>query len=124
NHENPFDGDEVTHVGGDRTDPEDLERAAEAAQPDVVVDCVAYHPDEVRHAVDMFVDCDAYVVISSGSAYGAAEIPKREGETALCECTAEQERDDSMATYGPRKAEIDRVIADAGKEGANAMSVR
>src|SRR5699024_9054389 len=94
NHENPFDGDEVTHVGGDRTDPEDLERAAEAAQPDVVVDCVAYHPDEVRHAVDMFVDCDAYVVISSGSAYGAAEIPKREGETALCECTAEQERDD------------------------------
>src|SRR5699024_7891608 len=86
--------------------------------------CVAYHPDEVRHAVDMFVDCDAYVVISSGSAYGAAEIPKREGETALCECTAEQERDDSMATYGPRKAEIDRVRADAGKEGANAMSVR
>ena len=124
NHENPFEGEEVTHVEGDRTDPADVERAAGTAEPDIVIDCVAYHPDEVRHATEVFADCDAYVVISSGSAYGAEAIPKREGETALCECTPEQEGDDSMATYGPRKAEIDRVIAAAGEDGVNAMSVR
>ena len=122
NHEIPF--ETVEHVVGDRTDPEALEDAAQRTDPDVVIDCVAYHPDEVRHAVDVFADASAYVVISSGAAYGANAIPKREDETPLHECTDEQATDDSWATYGPRKAEIDRVVAAAGEAGVNAMSVR
>lgn len=122
-HENPF-GDEVAHVEGDRTDEDALRAAAEAVDPDVVFDCVAYKPEEVRTATDVFADVDAYVYISSGAAYGAEEIPKREGETPLCPCTAEQARDDSEASYGARKAEGDRVVFEAAARGVNAMSVR
>ena len=119
-HDNPF--DDVEHVEGDRTSREDLARAA-ARDPDVVVDCVAYHPEEVRTAIDLF-DGSRYVVISSGAAYGSEEIPKREGETTLHECTDEQATDDSWETYGPRKAAIDRAVSDAAADGAEAMSVR
>ncbi|WP_049996679.1 NAD-dependent epimerase/dehydratase family protein [Halococcus sediminicola] len=121
NHGNPFEND-VEHIEGDRTDREDLARAAER-NPDVIIDCVAYHPEEVRTAIELF-DGSRYVVISSGAAYGAEEIPKRESETALHECTAEQATDDSWETYGPRKAEIDRVVSDAAADGAAATSVR
>lgn len=121
NHDDPFE-ERVEHVEGDRTERAALERAAER-DPDVVIDCVAYHPDEVRTAIELFDD-SRYVVISSGAAYGSEEIPKREGETALHDCTAEQATDDSQETYGPRKAEIDRVVSDAAADGAEAMSVR
>jgi 2'-hydroxyisoflavone reductase len=121
NHDNPF-GSDVAHVAGDRTNRADLARAAER-DPDVVIDCVAYHPGEARTAIELF-EGSSYVVISSGAAYGSEEIPKREGETALHECTDEQAADDSWETYGPRKAEIDRVVSAAAADGADAMSVR
>jgi nucleoside-diphosphate-sugar epimerase len=84
----------------------------------------------------VFADAEAYVYVSSGSAYAAEEIPKRESTTALCDCTDEQATDDSDETYGPRKAEGDRVVAatagegegeddgDDEGEGLRAMSVR
>ncbi|EMA44745.1 NAD-dependent epimerase/dehydratase family protein [Halococcus saccharolyticus] len=125
NHENPFADDEaVAHVAGDRTNENAVERAAREVDPDIVIDCVAYHPSEVRHATAVFADCEAYVAISSGSAYGDEEIPKREDTTTLHDCTDEQATDDSMDSYGPRKAEIDRAVAAAADEGVNAMSVR
>ena len=124
-HENPFaERDDVSRVEGDRTNETDLRAAKLSVEPDIVVDCVAYHPGEVETAVDVFADVDAYVYISSGSAYAAEEIPKREGETRLHECTDEQATDDSDGTYGPRKAEGDRVVARAADAGVNAMSVR
>ena len=49
---------------------------------------------------------------------------QREGETPLCDCTDEQAADDSGASYGPRKAEGDRVVFEAASRGINAMSVR
>ncbi|WP_335999784.1 NAD-dependent epimerase/dehydratase family protein [Halorientalis halophila] len=123
-HENPFADTDVEHVQGDRTDDGDLAAAARAVDPDLVIDCVAYHPREVRTATRIFDDAAAYVYVSSGAAYGEEAIPKREGETALCECTDEQATDDSTASYGPRKAEGDRAVFDAAAEGCNAMSVR
>ncbi len=123
-HDNPFaDRDRVDHLRGDRTASEDLEAAA-ALDPEVVVDCVAYKPRDVRAATRAFADVDAYVYISSGDAYGAEQVPKREGETALEECTAEQATDDSPESYGPRKAEGDRAVFAAAEEGVRAMSVR
>ncbi|ELZ27326.1 nucleoside-diphosphate-sugar epimerase [Halogeometricum pallidum JCM 14848] len=125
NHENPFADDErVTRVEGDRTDDTDLKTAKLSVEPDVVIDCVAYYPADVEAAVEIFSDVDAYVYISSGAAYGREEIPKREGETPLCECTPDQAADDSDETYGPRKAEGDRIVFEAATEGVNAMSVR
>ncbi|MUV56891.1 NAD-dependent epimerase/dehydratase family protein [Halogeometricum sp. CBA1124] len=125
NHENPFaEDDRVTHVEGDRTDDTALKAAKLSVEPDVVVDCVAYHPADVEAAVEIFADVDAYVYISSGAAYGREEIPKREGETPLCDCTPEQAESDSSESYGPRKAEGDRIVFDAAMDGVNAMSVR
>jgi nucleoside-diphosphate-sugar epimerase len=127
NHENPFADDErVSHAEGDRTDEAELRLALERADPDVVIDTVAYFPRDVRAATDICgdVDVDAYVYVSSGAAYGAEEIPKREGATALRECTTEQATEDSTASYGPRKAEGDRAVFEAAERGVNAMSVR
>jgi nucleoside-diphosphate-sugar epimerase len=124
NHDNPFaDTDAVSHFEGDRTDDSDMAEAA-TLDPDVVIDCVAYKPREVRTATRVFDDVDAYVYISSGSAYGDEEIPKREDETRLCECTDEQAIDDSPESYGPRKAEGDRAVFAAAERGVNAMSIR
>ncbi|WP_254537418.1 NAD-dependent epimerase/dehydratase family protein [Halomarina litorea] len=123
--ENPFaDREDVSHVQGDRNDRRDLERARGQVNPDVVVDLCAYHPEQVREACTVFTDCEAYVYVSSGSAYAEQSVPMREDETPLCECTPEQARDESMETYGPRKAEGDRAVFEAAESGTNAMSVR
>ncbi|SFB73716.1 Nucleoside-diphosphate-sugar epimerase [Halobiforma haloterrestris] len=125
NHENPFaDDDRVDHVEGDRTDDDALEAAGREVDPDAVFDCVAYYPDDVRTATRIFADCEAYVYVSSGAAYGREDIPKREDETPLADCTDEQATDDSHATYGNRKAEGDRAVFEAAENGVNAMSLR
>ena len=125
NHENPFAKDDrVERVEGDRTVEGEVKRAALNVDPDVVVDCVAYHPREVRVATEAFADVDAYVYVSSGAAYGENRIPKREDGTPLHDCTTEQAVDDSWETYGPRKAEGDRAVYEAAERGVNAMSVR
>jgi nucleoside-diphosphate-sugar epimerase len=124
-HENPFaDDDRVTHVEGNRTNDRDLKTAKLSADPDIVIDCVAYHPADVEAATDLFADVDGYVYVSSGSAYAADHLPKREGETPLESCSPEQATDDSQATYGNRKAEGDRAVFDAAADGVAAMAVR
>lgn len=123
-HDNPFAGDDVAHVEGDRTDDDALVRAREEIDPDIVIDCVAYYPRDVRAATKIFAASDTYVYISSGAAYGEEVVPKRENETPLCECTPEQATDDSWDTYGPRKAEGDRIISEAGTSTFRAMSIR
>ncbi|MFB6219959.1 MAG: NAD-dependent epimerase/dehydratase family protein [Halolamina sp.] len=125
NHENPFaDREGVEHVEGDRREDQDLRAAALSARPDIVIDCVAYYPEDVEVAVDLFADVDGYVYISSGDAYAEEQIPKREDETPMRACTAEQAVDESGETYGNRKAEGDRIVQQAAEEGVNAMSVR
>ncbi|QRV13770.1 NAD-dependent epimerase/dehydratase family protein [Haloterrigena salifodinae] len=124
-HENPFaDDDRVDRVEGDRTNEAALEAAATTVDPDAVFDCVAYQPRDVREATRIFADCEAYVYVSSGSAYGREDIPKREDETPLEPCTPDQATDDSMETYGNRKAEGDRAVFAAAEQGINSMSVR
>ena len=124
-HDNPFaDRDGVGHVEGDRGTRTDLRAAALTAEYDAVFDMVAYHPGDVETAVDLFADAAAYVYVSSGAAYGAERIPKREGETSLKPCTPKQATDGSSETYGARKAEGDRVVFEAAERGVRAMSVR
>ncbi|WP_136688088.1 NAD-dependent epimerase/dehydratase family protein [Halorhabdus amylolytica] len=125
NHDNPFAGnDRVDHVRGDRTDDAALERARETVAPDIVIDCVAYHPRDVRVATDIFADVSAYVYVSSGASYGAERVPKREDETPLEPCDDEQAVDDSPRTYPNRKAAGDRAVFSAAGNGVNAMAVR
>ena len=124
-HDNPFEADDrVDHIEGDRRKESDLRRAGLDLSPDVVVDCVAYHPRDVHVATDIFADTGAYVYVSSGDAYGAERVPKREDETPLEDCPVEAATDDSPETYGQRKAEGDRAVFAAADRGVNAMSVR
>lgn len=123
--DDPFaDASDVDHVQGDRTDPDAVTALAADVDPDVVFDMVAYHPPEVRHACEVFSDVDAYVYVSTGSVYDDPTVPLREDEATLHECTTEQEADDSMETYGPRKAECDRAVFAAADDGVRAMAVR
>jgi len=122
-HDNPFaDDDAVDHLQGDRDDDATLQAAADR-DPDVVVDLVAYHPHQVREATRAF-EAASYVYVSSGAAYGDEVIPKRENETALEPCTEAQATDNSHETYGPRKAEGDRVVFEAAERGVDTASVR
>ena len=116
--------DEVNHVLGDRSKSDTLERAARQAEPDLVVDCAALYPGDVRMATEVFADIDAYVYVSSGGVYAAHEIPKREDDTPIHDCTPDQAEDDTMASYGPRKAACDRETVAAADRGVTAMSVR
>jgi nucleoside-diphosphate-sugar epimerase len=60
----------VGHVGGDRSDPASLGRAAERARYDAVVDFVAYAPEEVEAAIEAFSGrVGQYVFISSAAVY-------------------------------------------------------
>lgn len=125
NREDPFaDEERVSHVEGDRTNDRDLEAAKLSVDPDVVIDCVAYHPADVETATEIFADVDGYVYVSSGAAYAAEHVPKREGETPLEACSPEQAVDESGATYGNRKAAGDRAVFTAAEAGVNATSVR
>jgi nucleoside-diphosphate-sugar epimerase len=125
NRPDPFaEEDRVSHVTGDRTDDEAIYALAENVTPDVVVDCIAYHPDEVETATRAFADVDAYIYVSSSGVYPDASNPKREDETPIRECTPEQAVDEEQSTYGNRKAEGDRAVARAAERGVAAMSVR
>ena len=125
NHDDPFaEDDRVTHVEGDRRDDARVLTVAREVDPDAVFDCVAYYPEDVQVACEAFADAEAYVYVSSGDAYGEEVIPKREWETDLRPCDADQAVDDSGATYGNRKAEGDREVFAAAERGVRAMGVR
>lgn len=112
------------HIVGDRTDDTVLTDIARSVEPDIVIDCAAFHPRAVRTAADVFAGVEAYVYVSSGAVYSVQDIPKREDETPLHDCTPEQATDESMTSYGPRKAEGEREVAAAADRGVPAMSVR
>jgi nucleoside-diphosphate-sugar epimerase len=123
-HPNPFATDDrVTHVEGDRTDDGALERARDVAAPEIVIDCVALRPDDVRTATDVFADADAYVYVSTGAVYADHRLPIRE-DAALEAWAPDVEDDDPHEAYGPRKAEGDRAVFAAAADGVAAMSVR
>jgi len=58
-HPNPFaDRDGVEHVMGDRKSSAAIDEAADAVEPDVVVDCVPYFPGEVEMATRVLSDVE------------------------------------------------------------------
>lgn len=125
----PFaDRDGVAATRGDRNDRGDLEAARDAHEPDYVFDFVGMVPGHVETATEVFADCEAYVYVSSGSAYAAQDVPMREDETPLHEYDPGEDDADPMETvpelYGPRKAACDRAVFDAAAAGVNAVVVR
>jgi len=122
---NPFaDDDRVDHIEGDRTMRDRPRGRGDDGRPRRSLRLRGLPSERRPRRDDHFADCDAYVYVSSGAAYGREEIPKREGETPLHECTLEQATDDSFETYGNRKAEGDRAVFAAAEDGVRAMAVR
>ncbi|WP_227375845.1 NAD-dependent epimerase/dehydratase family protein [Haladaptatus halobius] len=120
----PFvDREGVSNYRGDRNDREALVDARDAVESDVVIDFCGMFPRQIEAATELFADVDAYVYVSSGSAYAENPVPMRE-ETPLHECSEKQAEDESMETYGPRKAKFDRVCFAAANEGVNALVAR
>lgn len=125
-HDDPFaERDQVSFHRADRNDQVTLESIRDETKPDVVIDLCGFHPQQVETATEIFADVDAYVFVSSASAYDTDQLrlPSREGDP-LHEFTPEHAEDDSMASYGPRKAEGDRICFRAADDGVNAMVVR
>lgn len=89
----------VSNYRGDRNDRGALISAREEVEPDVVIDFCGMFPRQIEAATEVFTDVDAYVYVSSGSAYAENLIPTRE-ETPLHGCTAAQAEDESMRSYG------------------------
>ncbi|WP_336365432.1 NAD-dependent epimerase/dehydratase family protein [Halalkalicoccus salilacus] len=116
--------DAITHISADRTDEARMRELASRIELDLVIDCAAFYPHDVEVAVEAFADADTYVYVSSGGVYSRQEIPKREDETPLHDCSEEQATDDTMASYGPRKAEGDRIARATDNGGITGMSVR
>lgn len=114
----------VTHIVADRTDHATLTEIADQHDPRIVIDCAAFYPHDVETAVDCFAAVDAYVYVSTGGVYRVQEIPKREDATPLHACSTEEATDDTMASYGPRKAEGDRIVRAAADRGVPALAVR
>jgi len=130
---NPFaDHDDVGHVTGDRNERADLEAARDGVDPDVVIDFVAMAPTHAREATEVFADVGAYVLVSSAASYARTDVPMREDETPLNDYSEEHEPDDPADamdvevsdSYGPRKAECDRICFAAAADGVNALVVR
>lgn len=116
--------DAVTQITADRTDETRIRELATQIKPDYIIDCAAFYPRDVEVAVEAFSDADAYVYVSSGGAYSRQEIPKREDETPLHDCSIDQATDDTMDSYGPRKAEGDRIARATDNGGITGTSVR
>lgn len=131
-HPNPFqDEPKVEHVRGDRNDRSTLRAATEGVTPDIVIDCVAYLPQQVAAAVDSFANVDSYVYVSSAGVYRSYDVPRREDTTPLEPYDPSYAVDDpserftgGMHGYSVRKAEGDRVCFAAADDGVNAMVVR
>lgn len=72
-------GDEVFHVTMDRNDPEQLKKAIQDHQYDIVYDQVCFSPDEAKEAVEIFQGkVKKYVFTSTLSVYGLNEEPWNE----------------------------------------------
>lgn len=116
--------DAMDYYRVDRRNSASLAEAVEEIAPEIVIDCALFHPADAREAIELFSDVEAYVYVSSGGVYVRDDIPKREGVTPLHDYREEDAGDDSMASYGPRKAECDRIVAESADRGVAAMCVR
>ncbi|HEY1367083.1 MAG TPA: NAD-dependent epimerase/dehydratase family protein [Gaiellaceae bacterium] len=104
---------EVERVNGDRTS--DLSPLAGRSW-DGVVDVAAYNPREVEHSTSVLRDqAERYTFVSTVSVYADLSVPPVEG-AAVAELTDPE--DESLETYGARKAACERVVEHAFGERA------
>jgi 2'-hydroxyisoflavone reductase len=104
---------QVEHVRGDRTT--DLS-ALEGRSWDAIVDVAAYNPRDVERSTAALRDrVERYTFVSTVSVYADQSVPPVEG-AAVAELTDPE--DESLETYGARKAACEQVVEAAFGERA------
>lgn len=103
--DNPFDG-QVKQVTGDRNRPEDLTAAMNGGRFDVVIDMVAFTPEQAQAAIDVFGgQCEQFIFCSTVCTYGI-KVPPR----VLVDETFPQE---PISDYGRKKLACERLMLQA-----------
>ena len=94
----------------------------EARHWDAVIDTCGYAPADVRASAQALRGCDAYLFVSSVSAYATTtQVPLRETDALACtEGIAPDDRD--LKFYGPQKVACEAEVREAF--GARALIVR
>ena len=104
----------LEHLNGDR-ESDDISQVLDRDW-DIVIDFSCQYPLTLQAMLQrMRGRVGRYIMISSISAVDMGEMRQAVTVDApLLECSAEQKIDTNMAAYGPRKAETERVLIEAG----------
>lgn len=104
---------DLRKIVGDRSSNEFLESIRNEKHFDAVIDFCAFYPKDIDSLLPVLSGLtNHYLQISSVSAYKTMQqepIPFLHEEDPLFECTTEQAGDESMITYGNRKAQCERI---------------
>jgi 2'-hydroxyisoflavone reductase len=96
---------------------------------DAVIDLCAYYPLDVSRLLSILNGhTGRYTLCSSVSAYEASKMlgptPVMDESSPLRECSPEEATDTTMATYGERKAECERVAMRQSADGVPSIVIR
>ncbi len=100
------------HIQGDRENPQDLRRAAETEDWDVVIDNIAYNAGHVRTALKTFPSISHYILCSTISVYrfipGHFRQPIRESDVSFNFDPPNEDPSDIHWKYARGKLEAER----------------
>jgi 2'-hydroxyisoflavone reductase len=138
-------GHQLTLLNRGRTDPDafrdlplirmDREMEDPVEKPelrgdwDAIVDLTAYYPESLSQLLSFMKGrAGRYVQCSTLSAYIASTLddptPMIDEDDPLRSCTTQEAKDSSMATYGQRKAECERVAMSQHSDGIPVVILR
>ncbi len=106
---------ELNKIKGDRETDDILKVAGE--NWDFVIDVSCYYPDALQRALKTLSgNTGKYILISSCSAYDMENQTAGlvDEDAPLYKCSSSQWGDRSDSSYGPRKAECDRILTASG----------
>ncbi|MBN8540797.1 MAG: NAD-dependent epimerase/dehydratase family protein [Deltaproteobacteria bacterium] len=120
---------QLNRILGDR-EQDDLLQISELRQNwDAVIDLCAYFPKSLLRLLEtlkgrsgLYVQCSTISVYKSSININPSRILSENSE--LFECTESEAVDASMMTYGPRKAECERVARSQQYEGIPTVIIR
>lgn len=117
---------EVPRILGDRENLADLDKLA-AQDWDVVVDFSAYYPDSLQYFLQKSQGRIGRLIFTSTVSVYPIPDDLREPlieQSTIWSCTPEQRKDQTMATYGPRKVACEQEILAQVAKGLDAVILR
>ncbi len=93
----------------------DIEQVADVKWHSII-DLSCYYPDDLQSLLSCIENIEQYIFVSTCSVYNSLKHKElfRDEEAATLRCSYEQRTDGSVASYGHRKAECERILQDSG----------